>query len=91
MKKTPLSIWLCAVASEFVEGVADAFLVVSGGVSLSQTMPEALPTLTHTQLLSSILLGGAWYAASFIKKTPPPFGQSLPPSVDTPATTTSPL
>jgi len=72
MNSKLIRLWLMALLSEFIEGCADSFLVVSGGAAVAQTGAVALPTITPLQLLYSVLIGGVWYAASYLKKTPLP-------------------
>lgn len=72
MNRTDVIRWLTALGSEFIEGCADAFLIVSGGAAAAQAGALQLPTLTLAQLGYSVLLGGLWYAAAFLKKTPLP-------------------
>jgi hypothetical protein len=87
--KTQLKIWAMAILSEFIEGFADGFLIVSGGAAVSQTGAITLPTATPAQLLYSSLLGGAWYAAAYIKKNPRPASDPTEPApVSTSSTTT---
>jgi len=77
MNKSPLKNWLCSIASEFVEGIADGFIIVSGGAQTFAAMSaDKVSALTLQQLGYSMLLAGAWYVAAFVKKNPPPFGQS---------------
>jgi len=75
MNKSPLKSWLSAVAAEFVEGLADGFIIVAGGAQTAQAATGNLRVLTPQELLISMLLAGAWYVAAFVKKNPPPFGQ----------------
>jgi len=69
--------WFCSVATEFVEGCADGFLVTSGGASVATAVAQAA-AVSPLQLLCSVLLCGVWYVASFVKKNPPPFGADSP-------------
>jgi hypothetical protein len=81
MKKSPFKLWICAVASEFVEGLADGFIIVAGGAQTAQAVTASVRALTPQELASSILVAGIWYVAAFVKKNPPPFGQTeIPPS-----------
>ncbi len=88
MNKSPLKTWLCAVASEFIEGLADGFIIVAGGTQAAQIATANVRALTPQELVSSILLAGVWYVAAFVKKNPPPFGQesAAPVSPSTPET-----
>lgn len=82
--------WLCNIASEFVEGLADGFLILFGGASVAQFSTE-LPRIPPVQALCSVALAGVWYVASYIKKNPPPFAQAAEPVPPSPsATSTSP-
>lgn len=82
--------WLCNIASEFVEGLADGFLILFGGASVAQFSTE-LPRIPPVQALCSVLLAGVWYVASYIKKNPPPFGaDSTQPSALSPQPTATP-
>lgn len=68
--------WLCNLASEFFEGLADGTLILFGGSAVAQYSAESLPRVPPMQALCTVLLAGIWYVAAFIKKNPPPFGQS---------------
>jgi hypothetical protein len=81
-KRSPLKIWFCAAAAEFSEGLADGFIIVAGGSQAAQIATDKIRAVSPQELLSSILLAGIWYVAAFVKKNPPPFGQS---SLDLPA------
>ena len=76
----PLKDWLCAVAAEFVEGLADGFIIVSGGAQAAQVASDAVRALTPQELVSSIFIAAIWYVAAFVKKNPPPFGGNRPTS-----------
>lgn len=76
MNTSPLKSWLCDAAAEFVEGVADAFIVVSGGATAVQIASDKLQALTPLQLGYSMLISGCWYVAAFVKKNKPPFGKN---------------
>lgn len=80
--KTPTHLWANELVSQFIEGAADSFLIVSGGAAVAQTGALALPTITPKQLLCSVLLGGLWYVAAFLKKTPTPSAMPLPATAD---------
>lgn len=76
--KSPLYLWANGLLAEFIEGASDSFLIVMGGSAIAQTGAAALPPVTPQQLGLSVLLGGAIYAASYLKKTPLP--SALPPT-----------
>jgi hypothetical protein len=82
MSKSPLKSWLCSVASEFVEGIADGFIIVAGGAQAAQVATANVRALTPQELVGSILIAGVWYVAAFVKKNPPPFGQDAAPVPD---------
>lgn len=86
MNKSPLKSWLCSAASEFVEGLADGFIIVSGGAQAAQLATTQVRALSLEEIGASILIAGVWYVAAFIKKSPPPFGQSAEPTVPPTAT-----
>lgn len=78
--------WLSNLASEFVEGLADGFLILQGGttaaaafVSNPEQAQQLMRVLTPQQVGITMLLTGAYYVASFVKKNPPPFGQPANP------------
>lgn len=75
--------WLCDLASEFCEGLADGFLIPSGGATATAAVggltPEQVQALLGALSLKAIgttmLITGCYYMASFVKKNKPPFGQ----------------
>ena len=75
MNRSPLSRWLCACASEFVEGLADGFIIVAGGAQAAAAATSAVRAVSPTEIACSILVAGLWYVAAYVKKNPPPFGQ----------------
>ena len=77
MNKKQIYLWANAAVSEFIEGASDSFLIVVGGNAVAQTSAATLPAVTLKQLVLSVLLGGAIYIASFLKKNPTP--ASMPP------------
>lgn len=77
MKKSPRYLWVNALVAEFIEGCADAFLVAAGGAAVAGTGAAGLPAVTPGQLATSVLIGGVWYVASFLKKTPTPASMPL--------------
>lgn len=90
MKNSPLFKWLCAVATEFVEGLADGFIIAAGGAQVAQisSATSTIRALTLGELAGSIFIAGVWYVAAFIKKNPPPFGQSEPVATPPPSSAT---
>lgn len=85
--KSPIYQWLLALASQFIEGAADAFLAVTGGNTAAQLTAVAVPAITPKQLLLSMALLGGIYVASFLKKNPTPWATS-PASVTVPVPST---
>lgn len=78
MNKKSFYLWANAALSQFIEGASDSFLIVVGGNTIAQTGATALPAVTLKQLVLSVLLGGAIYLASFLKKTPTPSSMPAP-------------
>lgn len=81
--------WLCSLASEFLEGLADGTLILFGGSAVAQYGAETLPRVPPMQALCTVLLAGVWYVAAFIKKNPPPFGEVAAPAPAVPPTPAS--
>lgn len=79
VKKTPIYLWAAELVAQFIEGASDAFLIVFGGVAIAQNTAATLPPITFHQLVITVALGGALYAASYLKKNP------LPPLLRPPA------
>jgi hypothetical protein len=77
---SPIKAWLCDAAAEFVEGLADGFIIVSGGAQAAQITSAQVRGLTLEELGISMLLAGCWYVAAFVKKNKPPFGQTSTPA-----------
>lgn len=74
MKLTKTSvIWIQGMTGQFIEGAADAFIIVMGGSTASAVISKSpvLP-MTVNQVGTSILLGGLLYLATFLKKNPLP-------------------
>lgn len=76
--KSPFYLWFNELAAQFIEGASDAFLIVMGGSAIAQTGAITMPPVSLQQVGLSVLLGGAIYAASYLKKTPLP--SALPPT-----------
>lgn len=73
MNVSLVRLWLSSLLSEFVEGCADAFLVTTGGATAAQAVGiVAAQPLSVKQTLCSVLIGGIWYVAAWIKKNPLP-------------------
>lgn len=64
--------WLRALASEAIEGAADAYIIVGGGSSLAEALNAESLRITLGQLAYSALLGAGWYMAAWLKTHPLP-------------------
>ena len=71
-------LWLNALLSEFIEGACDSFLIVAGGSAVTQAGATPPPPLTLHAIATSVLIGGAIYAAAYLKKNPTPFPHDQP-------------
>jgi hypothetical protein len=76
-RASALYLWLHALASEFIQGSATAFLVVSGGSTVGQAAYD-LPSMGLKSLAFTVLMGGAVGAFGFLKKTPLPEPRPVP-------------
>lgn len=70
-------IWLHALASEFIQGSATAFLVVSGGSTVGQAAYD-LPAMGFRSLCFTVLMGGLVGAFGYLKKNPLPQSDLVP-------------
>ena len=64
--------WLNELIAQCIEGASDAFLIAAGGSTVAHASGAAAAPLTPRELGISIIIGGALYAAAFLKKTPLP-------------------
>lgn len=76
--KNPVYLWFNELLAQAIEGASDSFLIVVGGSVIAQTGAATLPAVTLRQVVLSVALGGAIYAASFLKKTPLPSALRAP-------------
>jgi len=53
MNRSPLSRWLCACASEFVEGLADGFIIVAGGAQAAAAATSAVRAVSPQEIACS--------------------------------------
>lgn len=83
-ESSPTKVWFIGLASEFIEGACDAFLIAAGGSTAGQMLNAEIPSMTPQQLGLSVLLGGTIYLASQLKKHPLPTVSNEPTPVITP-------